>query len=226
MPRRIAMSTLRTSCKRRADLETDTHIGTAEWGALISEKYGELYGLMCEAGSRYFETTATITATGAASYTESADHLSTIGLDYVGTDNSIRPLMELMPHERDIYAGLTGDAVGYSLIDDQVYLYPNPSTGTYRLSYIPQSPDLSAYLDADLVDVINMDGEAFLTWGTSILAKSKSESDVRLAMERESAARDRFVVWASNRSMTEPRRRPDPQWTIGSSGFNRFGNPL
>lgn len=227
MPRRIAMSVLRTRCKRRADVEFDEHISDAEWNALISEKYGELYGLVCEAGLRYFETTSAITATGATSYTEPSDHLATIGLDYLGSSGTRRRLKELMVHERDRLAGQTGDALGYTLVDDQIYLYPNPSSGSYQLLYIPQSPDLSSYADGDLVDVVNPDGEAFLIWGVCVLAKSKSESDVSLAMAREDDARERLQVWAVNRSMSEGRRRPDPEWTFSTStGFDEYGNPL
>ncbi len=201
------MSVLVTRCQQRADKENDGQIGSSEWKALVSEKYGELYGLVCEVGLRYFETTSTITATGANSYSEPTDHLSTVGLALISSDGTQTPLLELMPSEVPSYAGLTGEARYYTLVDDQIYLYPKPTSGTYRLTYIPQSPDLSAYLDADLVDVVNPDGEAFLIWGVSILAKSKSESDVQLALQREAAARERLLSWASQRAISEPRRR-------------------
>lgn len=214
MPRRFEMSVLRTRCQRRADLENDGHISDAEWNALISEKYGELYGVVCGAGLRYFETTSAITANGAASYDEPDDHLSTIGLDFISTAGERRRLHELMPFERDNYVanGATGEARGYTLVDNKIYLFPTPASGSYQLIYVPQPPDLSSYLDTDLVDVVSSEGEAFLIWGVCVLAKSKSESDVRLAAEREEAARDRLLEWAVNRSMSEPRRRPDPNW--------------
>lgn len=212
MPRRLEMSVIRERCQRRADLEGDDHISDAEWDALISEKYGELHGIVSGAGLRYFETTSTITATGATSYDEPDDHMATVGFDHVAADGTLRPLTELMAHERDMYAADTGDAYYFALVDDQIYLRPNPASGTYRMLYIPQAPDLSEYADADLVDVVNADGEAFLIWGVSVLAKSKSESDVQLAMQREEAARERLLEWAVQRSMSEGRRRPEPQW--------------
>ncbi len=213
------MSVLVTRCKQRADKENDEHISSSEWKALISEKYGELYGLVSEVGLRYFETITTITATGATSYGEPTDHLSTIGLVFVSSGGLQTPLIEIMPSETHAFAGLTGEARYFTLVDDRIYLYPNPSSGSYRLTYIPQSPDLSAYLDADLVDVVNPDGEAFLIWGVSILAKSKSESDVQLALQREAAARDRLTFWASQRALSEGRRR------VPADGFyNPFGD--
>lgn len=203
-------------------MENIDHISDAEANALLSEVYGELYGLVAEVGSRYFETTSTITATGAASYNEPTDHLYTVGLDYVSSDGQRRKLRPLDPHERHLLAGLTGDATRYEHIDDKIYLYPNPGSGSYVLRYVPQAPDLSAYADADLVDVLNVDGEAFLLWGYSVLAKSKSESDVSLALQRQEAARMRVMSWAANRELVEPRRRAsdafndsytgDPDW--------------
>ncbi len=208
MPRRLAMSTIVTRCQQRADLENDSHIATTEWRALISEKYGELYGTVCDAGLRYFETISTFTATGAAGYDEPDDHMATIGFDFISTGGTRTALVELMPGEAVSQAGQTGEACYFTIVDDIVSFYPNPASGTYVMRYVPQSPDLSAYADASLVDLINADGEAFLIWGVSVLAKSKSESDVRLAIEREAAARDRLLVWAVNRSMNEGRRRP------------------
>lgn len=220
------MSTIRERCQRRADLEGDQHVSTAEWNALISEKYGELYGLVCETGLRYFETTQTITATGADSYTEPTDHLATIGLDLVDADGTRRGLSELMISERNDYAGSTGEALYFTFVDDQLFLYPNPSSGTYELTYVPQSPDLSSYADADLVDLVTPDGEAMLIWGVAALARSKSESDVRLHLDREAAAAERLRFWAANRSLTEARHRTpwiadDPYAVAGDYRWRR-----
>lgn len=220
MPRILAMSTIRTRCKQRADMENESLISDSEWNALISEKYGELHGIVCDAGLRYFETAQSITATGATSYSEPTDHLATVRLDHLPGDGSRRTLREPEGYERSALSGQTGDALFYELIDDQIVFYPNPASGSYQLIYIPQSPDLSSYADADPVDVVTADGEAFLIWGVSVLAKSKSESDVRLAIEREAAARDRLQQWAVNRSMGEGRRRPanDPAFDPFSDG--------
>src|SRR5512139_2032387 len=128
MPRRVAMSTIRTRCQQRADAEGDAHIATAEWNAIISEKYGELYGLVVEAGSRYFETTQAITATGATSYTEPTDHHETVGLDYLPTGAARRALRNLRASETNAFASLTGEAHAFAHIDAQIYLYPNPSS--------------------------------------------------------------------------------------------------
>ena len=206
------MSTLRTRCKRRADQENASFISDSEWNALISEKYGELYGVVCDTGSRYFETSSTITATGATSYNEPTDHRSTVGMDRLDGTSRVPVFGPISPHERNIYSGETGDARYFDHVDDQIYLYPKPASGTYYYLYVPQSPDLSAYADGDLVDVCDEAGEAMLIWGVAAIALAKADSDVRLALQQEAAARERLQAWAAMRMMNEPRRRVIDSW--------------
>ncbi len=208
MPRRYSMGTLVTRCQQRADLEGDEHISTAEWKALISEKWGELYALVAGTGLRYFETESTITADGSASYDEPDDHLATIGVDFViDSAGRRRQLYEVQVLERSAYAGRTGEAFAFSHIDDQIYLHPNPTSGTYKLLYIPQPPDLSSFADGDEVDVVTPDGESFLIWSVAAMALPKSESDPSAAIGNAESARVRLVEWAAMRSFTQPRRR-------------------
>lgn len=201
------MGTLVTRCKQRCDLENDEHIPSAEWKSLISEQYGDLWSIVAAAGLRYWETESTITATGAASYAEPDDHLATVGLDFVDSAGHRRPLDEIMVQERHRWIGLTGEAFAYALVDDAIVLYPKPASGTYKLLYIPQPPDLSAFADGDAVDVVTPDGESFLLWGTAVKALAKSETDVNLAMAEREQARVRLQEWANMRSFNQPRRR-------------------
>lgn len=212
MPRRIAMSTIRDRCKRRADLEGSGFISDAEWNALISEKYGELHGVVCDTGSRYFETSQTITATGAASYSEPSDHRSTIGMDRLNGTQRVPVYGPIEPSERNLYSGQTGDARYFSHVDTQIYFHPNPSSGTYYYLYVPQSPDLSVYADVDLVDLCDESGESFLIWGVAAIALAKGESNAIMALQQESAAKDRLMAWAARRMMYEPRRRVVDGW--------------
>lgn len=212
----LAMSTIRTRCFQRADMENTTLVSTAEANALISEKFGELYGVVCDAGSRYFETTQTITATGATSYDEPTDHRSTMRIVHVGSDGRRRPIPKATRLDVEALSGQTGDAVCFEHIDDQIYFYPNPSSGTYVMIYIPQPPDLTDYGDSEIVDVCDESGLAFLIWGVSVLMKSKQESDVRLAMDREAAAKQRLLEWAVNRLMEDGHVRQEPDWDVPS----------
>lgn len=218
MPRLIVMSELVLRCQRRADKEFDDQIASAEWKSLISEIVGELRSEVDLASGRVSESTSTITATGAASYTLPADHQSTIRFDRVESDGSLVPLRELERQEEDLAAGLpANDASAFMVVNGEIFFFPNPTSGSYRLRYIPQADDLSAALDADQVDVFTADGLAFVINGVAALALSKSESDVRYFEARKGSALERVQVWAANQSMDGHRRTaasdvdaPDP----------------
>jgi hypothetical protein len=226
VPRRFEMSTLVERCQRRADLEGDGHIAPAEWTALISEQYGDLFNVVSESGLRYFEFTATLTTTGAAYVTEPEDHFATLRIDYLvdgTTTGQRRTLDELMPQEEAAWSGHggTAEARAYALVDDRIYLYPTPPTGQlYEILYIPQSPELGLYADDDIVDVVSPDGEAFLIWGVTVKALAKSESDVRLAMSERDAARERLISWATMRALSQPRRRFAGDFDGPASGYD------
>lgn len=222
--RSVLLSAIVTRCKQRADMENDGHIGTTEWQTLISEMVGELHELADEAGLRYFETTATITATGASSYTLPTDHLSTIRISKVDTSGARRaPLREVQVHHADGHLrGRTGDAQCYAIIGQTVEFYPNPSSGSYAHVYVPQPVDLGAVADTTSVDLICPAGEAFVVWGVSVKAKAKSESAVQVDMLEREAARERVKTWLMARSLITPRNAmprhddddPDPyRWS-------------
>ena len=225
MPCRFAMSDLRTRCQRRVDKENDPQIGTSEWNTLISEQYGELWSIVADSGMRYFETTATFTTTGATSYQEPADHYETVGMwQVVDAQGHRRALEELMSQELDRWAGQTGDAEGYALIDDQLWLVPIPPSGqTYVMRYVQQPTDLSAYADASVVDVVTQDGLAFLIWGVAVKALAKSESDVQLALAEREGARGRFTEDVVLRSLTSARRRQREVLDERSNGYGTGG---
>jgi hypothetical protein len=206
MPRRYVMSEIVTRCQRRCDLVGDDHIDSSEWKALISEAYGELWSIVSEAGYRYFESKTTVTATGATSYTEPADHYSTLRIVRNDASGIEDPLDELMEQEEPYVKGRVGDARYWTLADDQLFLYPNPSSGTYTWYYLEQPTDLSSYADAAIVDVVSPAGEAFLVWNVAVKALSKSESDVRLAMAERDRYGEQLREWATLRAFES--RRP------------------
>jgi len=206
----VVLSDLVIRCQRRADREGDPAIAPFEWKAAISEQYRELVGLIDGTGMRYFESTSTIPATGAASYSEPADQLSFIGIDFLydgTTTGRRRALRELMVQERNFYSGQTGEAIGYSFVGRQIHLYPNPVSGTYELLYVPQAPDLSVAADSTTVDLVVPDGEAFMLWGVAVKILAKSEQDPSTAMRERELARGRVEEWAVLRALNEPRRR-------------------
>lgn len=229
MPRKYEMSTLVERCKQRCDLENDESISDSEWKALVSEAYGaDVYTVVCDAARQYFEHVSTIATDGQESYDEPEDHFSTIAIEYVKSDGKRRRLRPLPPQMRARWAGSNGnEAIWYAHVDDQIVLYPTPPAGqTYELLYVPQPPDLTTYADDDIVDVVTPDGEAALIWAVTVKAKSKSESDVQLAMVERDAAKQKLLEWAVAKMLLEPYLREvdemDPRDAPISDGDWRF----
>lgn len=194
--------------RQRCDIVNSDHIEDPECRLLMTEVYGELWAEIDLSGERYFETSEDITATGAASYDEPVAVLSTIRIVRVDSSDREIPLRELSIQEEPAYKGLTGgDASYYTLVDDQLFLYPNPSSGTYRWYYLQQPTDLSDYDDDDLVDVMCPAGLSFMLWGFAVLATAKAKGDVRLALDQKEKARELVQIWAANRHATKAHTR-------------------
>ena len=205
MARALAMSVIVQRAQRRCDRENDGSISTAEWKAMASEVYGELCAEINDTCCRYFETEATLAANGAASYDEPADILQLIGIDFIvdsaGTRRTLNPATI---QERSKLAGRAGDAYFYQHIDDQIVLYPNPTSGTYKVLYVPQPADLEASLDADLIDLVCPAGERFMIWSLAGLAQHKGEVNQQRAQGEVERARQDLRYWAANRNLVEP----------------------
>jgi hypothetical protein len=207
MPRRKEYSYWASRFRKVADVENDAHISAAELAECANEVYGDLYQIVAEGADAYWQVTHAFTADGSPSYDEPDDHLSTVCLERVDSSGRRSPIRKLLAQERHQVSGLTGDGEYYSLIDDQIFLYPVPSSGNYELLYIPQAPDLTTYDDADKLDVVNIYGEQFLVYGVAALAKSKSESDVRFFLARQQRAEQKLIEWAAQRAFHDAPRQ-------------------
>lgn len=214
MPRLVEMGTLLLRCKQRADKVGDDHIGgsdTSEWHRLISEVYGaDVFQVVADTGLRYFETTATLTTTGAAYVAESSNIAKVIRLDYIDASGTRFPVRPIGPHDQVGLSALTGTvALFFAVVDDRIYLYPTPATGqTYEALYIPQAPDLSGYASDACVDVVSADGEACIIWGVAALAKIKASQDAQVYLQKQAEHRDRLQGWAADRLIAYAQSRP------------------
>jgi hypothetical protein len=208
-------------------MENSSLISDSEWNALISEVYGELFSEVAASIERYFESVATVTATGATSYDEPTDHLSTIRIARVDSSGRQCHLKELRSQDEVHFIGARGsDAAYWALVDDQLFLYPNPSSGSYKWYYLPQPPDLASYADGDLVDVYCPAGLKFLVWGVAAIALAKAESNSQLALQKQEQARDEVQYWAANRNLAEGKSRPiediEGSARFGPDGWERW----
>lgn len=211
MARTVTLGTLVTRCQRRADLENQDNPSALEWKEMIHLVYAELYGLLVEAGISLFDTEAVIITDGTADYALPDDHLVTIGVDYVvDSAGTRRQLAELMVQERNYASGLTGapEAIAWRFVGTSIVLYPTPPTGqTYQHVYVPVPADLSAAADDTLLEMATLDGEQFIIWAVSALAKHKVGMDNRVDREEREAARERVIFWAAQRALHNGRRR-------------------
>jgi hypothetical protein len=221
MARSVALSTLVTRAQRRVpDGESDDSIVTAEWKSRISEAYAELHAMLRPA--RYFETEATITATGASGYALPSDHRQTITVDFLYSSNQRRPLGLITAAERARFAGYTGEAYRYAIEGSNIVLYPTPSSGTYKHLYIPQPTDYSSSSDATSVDVIDEWGEKFIIYAAAVMALDERESDATRAIQEREMARSEIQLMAADRIMANP-PRPD---TDDTRWPDPYGYPL
>ena len=209
MPSRLAMSDVRTRALQQADLDTDAAFALSPLvNAMMSTQYGDLYGVAAAAGYRYFEYSTTFTTTGTNTLAEPVDHLSTVDtLERVLPGGRLRRLQQIMPQERAMWAGRTGHARKWEMVDDTIYLYPTPPTGDqYILRYVAQPPDLTLYADSSVIDLVTPDGQGFMIWGCVVRFLARIRSDVTLAIQEREQARARFMDWARRRAFNEPQR--------------------
>lgn len=205
MPRRYLMSDLLARIRKRADIVHDDSIEDDDIKEDMEEVYAELWPEISRSGNRYFETSTTIPADGSASYDEPTGHFSTVRVCRVLDDGTEEPLRELQAGEEPKWRGTTGEqACAYTHVDDLLYLYPAPSSGTYKWYYRYQPTNLSTYADSQAVDVGVPAGLAFMVWGTAAIQLGKGEKDVRLALQQKEAAMGRVILEAAEKS-TETR---------------------
>lgn len=210
MPRRQTLGTWITRARQLADLEGDDSVESSTWKWFASMVYADLWAEVSGTGRRYFETSTTITADGSESYDEPVGHMATVRVTRV--DGSYEyELRELRLGEEVAYKGRTGDAVGWTLVDDRLFLYPSPSSGTYKWYYQQQPTDLSSYADDGIVDVVVPAGEPFFLWGMALLALQKGGKSVQLAMTEKEKARELLQLQAAQRNAADVMSRgPDP----------------
>lgn len=231
MARRFRVDDLLGRVRQVADCEGDDHITDTFLKTQLSTIYGQAWGVVVETGLRYFETRTSLISDGSNVLSEPANIFCHVGLDYIEAGTSRRrPVTEMMAQERTWVdqPWITGTfARFFETVDDQILLYPTPPTGqTYQLLYIPQAPDLTSADDAELVDVVTPDGEAFITYGIAALVLARKDQEASLMQQEREAAKKRLSEWAGMRAFHQPRRQVvEDDWEDWNPGGWRWSPP-
>lgn len=203
----LTLGSLVTLCRQRCDDEGNELLDNPEYKSLVTEVYGELHALVSEKGANYFQTEATITATGASTYALPADHLLTIGVDRIlsGTTGLRNPVYgPIGPTDRTQLMGTSGPASFFGIEGANIALYPVPASGTYKHLYTPQPTDYSVAADGTSVDVINIYGRKFVIWSVASVAQHKGSSSQARAVDEAAKAKEQLEYWACLRAPLQP----------------------
>jgi hypothetical protein len=154
----------------------------AELTGLINVAYKDLYGTLVEHSLHRAESTDTITATGATSYSLEADLYAVLNVYLVESGRRTR----LPRHSDRLKPGTldVGTAQSYRVRGSSIVFYPTPASGTYEVDYIPVPSDLSAGSD-ELDGVLGWEEYVVLDVAIKVLRKEGSLE------EAEALVRDR-----------------------------------
>lgn len=224
MSRTVTFANLKTRTRELADQEIGSEfIDDTELEAYINASYGRWHSMVAAADPERFAAEETITATGASSYALPADYLATLSVEYQDTTDHYILLHRSTIKERTQFSETTtGRAIAYRFAGSNIVLMPNPSSGSYRHTYVTHCDVLSD--DADTVDGVN-GWEAWIYYDAAIKCMLKEESDAsaliveRNAIQREieAAAADRDYAESLRVVDTRTRHRHSPgmRWRRG-----------
>lgn len=191
---------LEARARVRADQDQSTFPTSAQYLSLISDAAEELWNRMVAAGSKPAQTATPITATGAASYTIGTNVLTVLSVErHEGTERVplARAQEEELPWLRGLSAGQAEryDLVGGATTALSLELFPNPTSGSYTVRYIPRFTRFTAGTD-------NWYGsprsDEYIVVSTAIKALRKEGDDARdLARELDAIFEDvvRMAPW-------------------------------
>lgn len=137
----VALTTLRTLARQRADMENSQFVSANEWREYINRGYAELYDLLTTSASSedYFLNSNTFSlVSGTKTYDLPSDFYKMRGVDLISGSDSI-PLRRYNFSQRNVgsrYA--VARYLRYHLQGSQVSFNPKPSTtDSVKLWYVP-----------------------------------------------------------------------------------------
>ncbi len=168
---------IRNRIRERTDNEHTQFVTDDELTGLVNTAYKELYGLLVRKSLQRVESTYSIPITGATSYGLPTDFYSLIGV--FRTDGQTKTRLTRFS-ERVSPGTVNSSASQYRLVGANIVLFPNPTSGTYELVYIPV-PGVLEDDDDELDGVLGW--EELVVIDCSIRVLQKEESDVSTLKE-------------------------------------------
>ena len=142
-----------TRARQKAHLENSTFVDTAA-PLFVQEAYIEVYHLFASKGMHMLETDTSPTITGASTYTLPTDFYAVLNVMRLQGSDYYR-LQPVQPDIELAARSLTGVEANFYKIrrtatnGRTIQFYPNPTSGTYTIHYVPECPVLSS--DASVV---------------------------------------------------------------------------
>lgn len=169
------LAQLRTRVRQRSDNEhTGGFITDIELNQLINGRYKELYELLVIHSLQRAESTQTIEPTSAIeSYALNTDFYAVLGVWRI--DPSLGALW-MSRHDHRVLPDTTqpDDAETYRIVGFSIEFNPVPTSGTYKLKYVPVPADMTA--DADEIDGV-LGWEEYVVVGAAIDVLTKEEAE-------------------------------------------------
>jgi hypothetical protein len=137
----VALSTIRTLAKQRADMENSNFVNATEWVRYINRGYAELYDLIVTAANSedYYLTNSTVQLiSGTQSYSLPSDFYKMRGVDLIVGSDAI-PLRRYNFSQRNVGSRYTvARRMRYHMQGSTLHLNPKPATNdTLKIWYVP-----------------------------------------------------------------------------------------
>lgn len=220
------LAAVRTRIRQRTNNEhtNGQFVTDAELNGLINVAYKQLYATLVAHSMHRSESTSTITATGATSYSLPADLFSL--LNVYKNDSGYRYRLQRYSDRYKPGTQETGDASHYRVRGSNIILFPNPSSGTYEVEYIPVPAELSADID-ELDGVLAWEEYVVLDASFRVLHKEGSLEEAMLCRDERDALLRRIENQAEMAEFTESRIvedvRADNPWRDEGDWWPRKG---
>lgn len=203
-----SLSWLRSRVRQIADMENSKFVSDSELLSFINDSAKKLYDILVSSNEDYSTLIVPFTISSGNTSTLPADCYKVRGIDYSYGGDWV-PLRRFQFAERESYnvRSRTIIDLAYRLVKDQIYILPqDKATGSYRLWYVPELPDLA--LDADTIDGKN-GFEEYVILDAGIKCKIKEESDTRELVQARNEALNRVTQMAQERDYGGPDRVAD-----------------